>query len=74
MEEKYLGDVISTDGRNIKNIKTRILKGKGINSRIFTILDGIPYGQYYFEVAVLLRNKTKVESVQLEKTLECINF
>ena len=29
-EEKYLGDVISTDGRNLKNIKARIAKGKGI--------------------------------------------
>ena len=30
MEEKYLGDVISTDGRNIKNVKARVAKGKGI--------------------------------------------
>jgi hypothetical protein len=29
MEEKYLGDVISTDGRNIKNVKARVAKGKG---------------------------------------------
>ena len=63
LEEKYLGDVISTDGRNIKNIKTRILKGKGINSRILTILDGIPYGQFYFEVAILLRNSLLVSSM-----------
>ena len=28
LEEKYLGDVISTDGRNLKNIKARIAKGK----------------------------------------------
>ena len=25
-EEKYLGDVISTDGRNIKDVKARIAK------------------------------------------------
>ena len=30
---KYLGDVISTDGRNLKNIKGRIAKGKGIVSK-----------------------------------------
>ena len=29
-EEKYLGDVISTDGKNIKNVKSRVSKGKGI--------------------------------------------
>ena len=36
-------DVISTDGRNIKNVKARVAKGKGIVNRIVTILDGIPY-------------------------------
>ena len=40
MEEKYLGDVISTDGRNIKNVKTTVAKGKGIVSKILSILEG----------------------------------
>jgi hypothetical protein len=59
-EEKYLGDVISTDGRNIKNVKA---KGKGIVSRILTILEGIPFGEFYFEIAVILRNATLVSSM-----------
>ena len=54
-EEKYLGDVISTDGRNIKNIKARVAKGKGITSKILSILEGIPFGKFYYEVAVILR-------------------
>ena len=29
-EEKYLGDVIYEDWKNLKNIKVRIDKGKGI--------------------------------------------
>ena len=62
-EEKYLGDILSTDGKNIKNVKSRILKGKGIISRILTILDGIPFGQFYFEVAILLRNSLLVTSM-----------
>ena len=33
-EEKYLGDLISTDGRNLKNIKARISKGKGIVKKL----------------------------------------
>ena len=49
-EEKYLGDVISTDGRNIKNVKARIDKGKGIVSRIFSILDRIHFGRFYVEI------------------------
>ena len=55
-EEKYLGDIISNDGRNIKNIKARVSKGKGINSKILTMLEGIPFGNFYFEVAIILRN------------------
>ena len=49
-EERYLGDIISCDGRNIKNIKARVAKGKGIVIRIISILDGIPFGKYYYEV------------------------
>ena len=62
-EEKYLGDVISTDGRNIKNIKARIAKGKGIVSKILTMLDGIPFGKHYFEMGILLRDRLLVSSM-----------
>ena len=62
-EEKYLGDVISTDGRNIKNVKARIEKGKGIVSRILTVLDGIPFGRFYFEIAAILRDSLLVSSM-----------
>ena len=34
-EEKYLGDIISTDGKNIKNIKARIPKGQLISEMKF---------------------------------------
>ena len=63
LEEKYLGDVISTDGRNLKNIKARIAKGKGIVSKIFTMLDGIPWMKHYFEVGMLLRDSLLVSSM-----------
>ena len=63
MEEKYLGDVISTDGRNIKNVKARVAKGIGIVSKILSILEGIPFGQFYFEVAVILRDSLLVSSM-----------
>ena len=62
-EQKYLGDIISNDGRNIKNIKARVNKGKGVVSRIMTLLEGIPFGKFYFEVAVLLRNSLLVSSM-----------
>ena len=62
-DEKYLGDVISSDGRNIKNIKSRIAKGTGIVNKILTMLDGIPFGKHYFEVGVILRNSLLVSSM-----------
>jgi hypothetical protein len=62
-EEKYLGDVISKDGRNLKNIKARISKGKGIVRKILNILEGIPFGKLYFQVAILLRNSLLVSSM-----------
>ena len=55
MEEKdkecYLRDIISKDGKNLKNIQARAMKGKGIVQRILNILDGIPFGTLFFEVA-----------------------
>ena len=62
-EEKYLGDLISTDGRNVKNIKARIAKGKGIVNKILTMLDGIPFGKQYFEVGIILRDSLLVSSI-----------
>jgi hypothetical protein len=62
-EEKYLGDVIAIDGRNLKNIKARIAKGTGIVRKILTILDGIPFGKHYFEVGKIPRNSLLVSSV-----------
>ena len=44
--EKYLGDVISKDGRNVKNIKVRVNKGTGIVRKILTMLEGIPFGKF----------------------------
>ena len=62
-EEKYLGDIIAKDGKNLKNIQSRINKGKGIVKRIIDILDGIPFGKLYFEVAIILRNSLLVSSM-----------
>ena len=62
-EEKYLGDIINKDGRNLKNIQSRINKGRGIVKRITEILDMVPFGELYFQVAIILRNSLLVSSV-----------
>ena len=61
--EKYLGHVISNDGRNISNIKARVSKGTGIVKKILTILDGIPFGKFFFEAAAILRDSLLASSV-----------
>ena len=38
-------------------------KGTGIVNKIMTMLDGIPFGQFYFEVALILRNSLLVSSM-----------
>ena len=43
-EEKYLGDILSEDGRNMKNILARVSKGVGITNNIMSILEEICFG------------------------------
>ena len=62
-EEKYLGDVISKDGRNLKTIQSRVNKGKGIARKTFEILEGIPFGKFHFEAGVIMRNSLLVSSM-----------
>ena len=62
-DEKYIGDVISKDVHNLKNIQIRVNKGKGIVRKIINILEGIPFGKLYFQVEVLLRNSLLVSSL-----------
>ena len=62
-DEKYLGDIISQDGKNMKNILARTNRGIGITNQIMSILDEICFGRYYFEVAVLLRNSLFLSSI-----------
>ena len=54
-EDTYLGDVISNDGRNTKNINNRIGKGLGKNNKIMNMLEKVSLGQEYLKIAVLLR-------------------
>ena len=54
-EETYLGDVISEDGRNTKNVKQRISKGLGIITKIMNMLESVTLGEHYFSTAMLLR-------------------
>ena len=61
--ERYLGDIISVDGRNDKNIMIRKNKGVGIVNDIHALLVEIMAGAAHFEMATLLRNSCLVSSM-----------
>ena len=68
-EEKYLGDLISSDGKNMKNIKARIAKGKGIVMRIFNILENVPFGKHFFEIALISRTAELADLKRKHKSI-----
>ena len=53
--DTYLGDIISADGKNTRNIRSRISKGVGKITQIMNLLGAISLGKYYIEIAILLR-------------------
>jgi hypothetical protein len=61
--DTYLGDVISGDGRNTKNVSKRISRGIGISSQIVNLLRDICLGEHYIEIALLLRESMFINSV-----------
>ena len=62
-EDDYLGDVITADGKNKKNIRKRISRGVGIISELMNILKLVSFGQNYIEIALMLRNSIFLSSV-----------
>ena len=61
--EKHLGDVISADGTNTKNVVSRQNKSYGINKQIGSMLREVCYGPYFFEVAMIYRESLLLSSI-----------
>ena len=62
-QEKYLGYILSSDGRNVKNISSRKNRAAGSVTQIMSILEDICFGNYYFEVAIILRNTLLISTL-----------
>ena len=61
--EKYLGQIISSDGKNTKNIEKARNKGIGIQNKIVQMLETMPGGQFHFEIAIIYRNSYLISSI-----------
>ena len=61
--EKYLGDILSNDGKNTKNINARKNRGIGLVTQIMTKLEETCFGKFFFKVAIILRNSHLISSL-----------
>ena len=61
--EKYLGQILSADGKNTKNIEKMRNKGIGIKNRVIQILEEMPGGKFHFTIAVIYRNSYLISSI-----------
>ena len=64
-EQKYLGDVITNDGKNTKNIAARRARGIGIVDKIFTYLNEVFLGPFYYQAALMFRTSLLFSSILL---------
>ena len=64
-DERYLGDILSRDGKNEKNIKARVDEAYGIINKIKSILDESYFGPFQFQIALMLRNAMFMNSILL---------
>ena len=53
--EKYLGDIVDSNGKVQATIENRTKRGQGIITEIMSIVNDIPFGEHQTEVALRLR-------------------
>ena len=61
--ERYLGDILTTDGRIDQNINDRYNKGMGKVNEIISMLQEVSFGPHYFQMALLFRRSILLSSM-----------
>ena len=61
--QKYLGQIVSADGKNSKNIEKMRNKGIGIKNRVIQMLEEMPGGKFHFSIALIYRNSYLISSI-----------
>ena len=62
-EDTYLGDIVSNDGKNTKNIKSRVSKGIGIIAQINNLMKIISFGNHTIEIGLVLRESMLINGI-----------
>ena len=62
-KDKYLGDILSSDGSNDATLKDRKGKAIGCLNNIISILDTISFGHHYFKILITLRESMFINCV-----------
>ena len=72
-QEKYLGDVITSDAKIDANVKMRHDKGMGIINQIMSILKEVSIGMHHFDIGMLLRTTMLINGILFNtEALFCI--
>ena len=66
-KEKYVGDIVTGDGKHAKNVSARRSKGLGMICEIISIIDSLCLGCHYFATALIMRQSMLV-SVMLSNS------
>ena len=62
-KDKYLGDILSSDGSNDATLNDRKGKAIGCLNNIISILDTISFGHHYFKILITLRESMFINCV-----------
>ena len=62
-DEKYLGTIISADGKNTKDIDAKVAKAQGLIKQLKSNLEEMCFGSFLFEVAVILRDSIFINGI-----------
>ena len=62
-EISYLGDKITADGKNSRNVQDRTQKGVGLVCQIQKVLNSLNLGSFTIEILLLLRNSILINGM-----------
>ena len=62
-KEKYVGDILTTDGKINSNINERYNKGVGIVNQVISYLKELSFGEHFFEMAQMFRQSMLLNSI-----------